>query len=199
MNDLPALAALPPAAVLIPAVQGLGAIAPKIPAMARTARSGIARVGPALDAAAQRYGTRFVDVAGKRIANRPGMADMGPAVTDFADGFLSPMPFPPTRTGFAGFLTRGGFKETGLTKTITNAVANGLADLWKTYYMGDINRNWKNDPKNPYYPHRDQPREYYRTSQPNEPPTPNVYDLIPDIVIDKAAVDPFSRDTVYER
>ena len=92
----------------------------------------------------------------------------GPAaqqfVADFAEGFLSPTTPPPTLGGAAGYGARWLSDETGL----TDVVVEGIPYMWESYYKTHLNPNWRNDPNDPYYPHKDKPEEYYWTAPPEE-------------------------------
>ena len=86
---------------------------------------------------------------------------------DFSEGFLTPGPPPPTPGGQAGFAARQSLEEIIDFDSVAVSIEKGASYAWESYYKEHINRNWRNDPTDPYYEPRYKPGEYYWASEPD--------------------------------
>ena len=86
---------------------------------------------------------------------------------DFAEGFLTPGPPPPTPGAQAGFAVRQSLEEMIDFDNVAESIEKGASYAWESYYKEHINRNWRNDPTDPYYEPLYKPGEYYWTSEPD--------------------------------
>jgi len=98
-----------------------------------------------------------VDLYGYCLNDPVNLTDsrgLNPAIreffVDFSNGFLVPGPPPPTFGGATGFFAREVSDQLGITETFEKSIPYLLESYWK----GHINRTWRNDPSDPYYPHK---------------------------------------------
>lgn len=164
-----------------------------IPGMARGLQAGLRKFGPAAASFISKNTGRVMNQAGKLADNLPTPVAIRQAAPNYVKGFLEPGPFPWTKSGFLGYGTREALDRTGL----TDAMVDQIPLVWEAYYKDSLNPNWRNDPTDIYYPHKNQPRKRFWTQPPSEPETPKLSDLIPDRYIYDPSVDPEATGTIY--